>query len=509
MRNLKKMLAGLMALVMCLMLTVVMSSAAAPTLTGVEYVSSGATAPNVNNTANFMFDGPITNVDWTKVKLYYSDARTTDINVGSITGSEDILPGGEYNAISPEGDVLRVRYLDGSNGSSSNQITGLVTTANVSTYLVLLENAIDGDSPAMYLMMRGNSWSPVVASGTGLPSMIQDYITANTPDPELEAIITKTLTVDDPAILAPDATFTFGFEAVKFNDTLGTGGALPSGTPTIAPIDIEFTEGGALTEDSANIITGLDPSDFPQAGWYEYKVTEDVTGLDTNIFPDNSEAEYVLKIGVANKPDGTLYFKEIVLAKITDDDGDEIDPPVKDGDFEFINKYTPQSKLTVTKTIAGDYANMNEKFTYTVTFPDYVTGDTQISGKVIYGDGSTADLPVTTVAGVATVLLGHGDKVEFDVIAATEYSIVETAVAGYTQSANITDGEEEPVAASNVSTGVDGDVVEGGTIVDWTNTFVITSPTGILIDNLPFIMLGLITLLAIGGYLVIRRRRLA
>ena len=489
MRNLKKLLAGFMALMMCLMLTIVMSSAAAPTLTSVSAMSGGATAPYVNNTVEFTFDIPITNVDWTKVKVYSTEAKNL-FNEGTIVSVDSVIPGG-LNMINAAGNILDVRYLDGTNGSSANQIVTMANDENVTKYVVLEKNAINGDSPVMYGMLRGNSWNPLSVFGEGMPQIIKDFKAVKIPK------ITKTLELE-AGVTVPLMDFNFTFTPLSYDET-DTSSTRLATFPTISQT-LGFTLGGSNISTAALNLPANPTTAFGGvAGWYAYTVAEVDAGNDAVTY---SGETYILYIGVINDGEGGLEYGEFKIKKLTDDEGAALTPAVKVTDIDFTNEYTPESKLSLEKIITGDYADMTSEFEFTITFDTTAT-------NIKYYIGDTAPLDpeeLLDFTNGGTMDLGHGDKVTFIVPAATDYTIVETGVTGYNQSINIDGTDISPFVALD---GYEGTVLEEGSAAIWTNDFTITSPTGILIDNLPYIILIFIALIAVVGYFVIRRRKTA
>ena len=111
--------------------------------------------------------------------------------------------------------------------------------------------------------------------------------------------------------------------------------------------------------------------------------------------------------------------------------------------------------------------------------------------------------------------MAGGDKVEFkDIPAGTWYKIIEKGKPdGYTASATIiVNGEErkvDPVGDSDdLCSSLEGDYIHvDDNKVIFTNTFTDTPITGIIVNNLPFILLIVAAVLAFGTLAFVKKRR--
>ena len=105
---------------------------------------------------------------------------------------------------------------------------------------------------------------------------------------------------------------------------------------------------------------------------------------------------------------------------------------IDSADFSITNKETDYEQpdygaITLKKVIAGDAADANQNFKFTITLSSSdTTIAKKLSGNVTFGDTSFTD-------GVATVYLKGGESVSLtDIPATVEYKISEEAVSGYT-----------------------------------------------------------------------------
>ncbi len=105
---------------------------------------------------------------------------------------------------------------------------------------------------------------------------------------------------------------------------------------------------------------------------------------------------------------------------------------IDSADFSITNTETDYEQpdygaITLKKVIAGDAADANQNFKFTITLSSSdTTIAKKLSGNVTFGDTSFTD-------GVATVYLKGGESVSLtDIPATVEYKISEEAVSGYT-----------------------------------------------------------------------------
>lgn len=372
--------------------------------------------------------------------------------------------------------------------------------------------------------MLGVLLAGTMVMGMGATAMAQE------PQPQegteanpAKASVTKELQFAE-GVETPDVDFTFDFTADTFEEST----ALPTGTPNLdTTISYDGTEPGSTSDglttvvkETGNIFAG---KTFPAAGVYEYSVVETATGVEGM---DDSQAEYTMKVYVKNGVDGT-YVYSVTVNQDKNDEGEtgtgKVDPeqpetPGIGNGFRFVNVYTEQGgnpddpdakALTISKTVAGEYGDHTKDFTFSVTLTRAATAsDESYTGYV--GDESYTFEPGTA----KEVTLKHGESLTFDSLpVGTKYTVVETGTAKYTGSAVVTEGED----VTNVNDAQEGanltvsdKLVKAGannsTAVTNTYDDASVTPTGIIINNLPFILLIVAAAAGIALYAVSRRR---
>lgn len=362
--------------------------------------------------------------------------------------------------------------------------------------------------------------------GTALSVKADEWDDAKGAKAGEEAVLTKELTI--PAgVAAPGVTF--GFTVTDLGVEDGTGalinvGSNPAWTlPSIAYTSADIGDSSnkivKKTADFLPTITGLT---FPHAGVYHYNVKE-AQGSDTGIV--YSQAEYTIRVYVINDGAG-LKVAGITVWQVLDDAGDptgtKVDPTPGSyytdfSEFKFVNTYSENATVKVSKTVVGDYSNKILPFSFaiTVNFPSNHTGSTDIS---YLKNGTTSG---TSTGNSFTITLADGEYVELlNLPVGSSYQVKETVVNGYAPSAqvtrnNSTTGSEMYGGSGDFDVKLDGSekiLIEkasispvNATVV--TNTYKDVSITGVVIDNLPFMMLIVVSLAGIAFFVISRSRR--
>ena len=369
--------------------------------------------------------------------------------------------------------------------------------------------------------MLGVLLAGTMVMGMGATAMAQDVQEGTEGNPAT-ASVTKELQFAE-GVETPDVGFFFDFTAKTFEGNT----ALPAGTPNLdTTISYDGTETGSTSDGLTTVVkeTGniFEGQKFPAAGVYEYSVVETASNVEGM---DDSRAEYTMKVYVKNGINGT-YVYSVTVNQDKNDEGEngngKVDPeqpetPGTGNGFRFVNVYTEQGgnpddpnakALTISKTVAGEYGDHTKDFTFNVTLVKAATAsDESYTGYV--GDES-----YTFVPGEATeVTLKHGESLTFDSLpVGTKYTVVETGTENYTGSAVVTEGEEvtNVDAQEGASLTVSDKLVKAGannsTAVTNTYDDASVTPTGIIINNLPFILLIVAAAAGIALYAVSRRR---
>ncbi|MDR2360344.1 MAG: hypothetical protein LBD85_03550 [Oscillospiraceae bacterium] len=307
----------------------------------------------------------------------------------------------------------------------------------------------------------------------------------------------------------------------------------------------------------------LDTDFFPHAGVYVYEIAETPDTFSDSDATDNynetmtySQGEYTITFYVKDKANvpGTYVYAIGVKIATKDNNGQgetntKVDPTPDDEEggggsaMVFTNTYlkTPNTNidpttptnwvLNISKAVSGDYADRTKYFTYTLTvtnssdlittnaYKAYVLNATTNAvvtstdnADNVQEDNGNRNYIAVAASSPATIKLKHDQRIVFvDLPTGTKYVAVETGATDYTASVDMKVNGDTPFTRSNtqantaLSTGSDastaGDVLigEGANSAAFTNTYKDVTPTGVLINNLPFI---LILLVALGGFVL-------
>ncbi len=387
----------------------------------------------------------------------------------------------------------------------------------------------------------------VVAAGTILsllqvPNVLAENEVASSQNEKNVVVkVNKELDIAE-GITTPTATFTFKFAPksgqnsanVPYETVTPTNGTIPNRTVSYGAGDTLPQGKTAITKATDDIFAGVT---YANAGEYVYTVSEEQTGwtalannIDTLTFDTKT---YEMHVFVKNKSQGTgtyisnVYFVDTTAGSTTaatakkagnTEAGTEGGSKVYKYDL-FKNKYTKKAgktgdtpstinpnadALTITKKVAGGLASKTKNFTFKLTFKAASTDET---GTYTGTKGSEQIQFTKDVEKEFT--LHDGESLVFaDLPAGTKYTLKEEGTSGYTPSS----AYKENGTLKNGSTGTQSqaytvaDVLigekENNNIV--TNTLPEVTPTGLLIDNLPFIiMIGL----GLFGFILVAKRR--
>jgi len=339
----------------------------------------------------------------------------------------------------------------------------------------------------------------------------------------------------------PEATF-------KFTATSETTDA-----PTIAEKSVTYSAADTAADGklykTVDLFEGVT---FPHAGLYEYTVKETA---GTYVAGDKevmtySGAEYKLTVVVKNGDNGP-YVAEIAAQQIKDNAGTDIaaetkvDPNPTDssnptsGGVRFVNTFVkggsivkpdPENPdgpdktdpadalMTIAKNVTGDIGDMVTPFEFTVSASNPAiapTTDQTVKARIYNANGTYGD---DIIIGTNTkVELAHGQKLVFlNLYAGATVSFKETdeiAIEKYTVSAKVKNGdaaeqsyEKETVTSTGISVTPVSEKKASATV---TNNLESTSPTGVIINNLPFIMMIVVAAAGFVAYIAAKRRRSA
>lgn len=398
-------------------------------------------------------------------------------------------------------------------------------------------------------------------TGAAMTAFAAEPLPNGTPENPAGAAITKVLQMPQGTAI-PTVTFTFNIERVSVDTD--TAPAAIANMPNLAgsilmnAASASTLEGDkkVVTMNTGNLLTGIN---WPHAGEYVYRVTEAASGYtiadsakETLTY---SQAEYELHVYIAEAANGDLYVKSAgaVIAKDqnggTTGAGDKVDPSVpsttaEGNNFKFVNTYTKTTgggeepnpamqSVAISKMVAGDLASKTKYFPFEVTITNnslihttsYKAYICTLSGGV-YTKVSTTEADnqydsstdyVTFTAGtMKEVRLKHGQYLVFmDCPQGTIYSANEKAVPGYMAAVHIVTGgtaiSPDPTnTTANIPLSTNDRIITAGgdNRADFTNTHAATVPTGIILNNLPFIAMILVAIGVCIAFIINKRRKM-
>lgn len=318
--------------------------------------------------------------------------------------------------------------------------------------------------------------------------------------------ITKNFVMAD-GLAIPQATF-------KFQVTSRTPDALSATIQDISydandnDIKIKQTDGSyVISKDQKLSFEG----NWQHAGEYVYEVTEtqDPANKVKNVTYDSSE--YMLRVYVVNKNDN-LEVEKITAEKAG----------TKTAKILFTNTYAKNdATLIIKKKTTGTYANKTQQFDFTIAFTKSPTESTlgEFNGTITRKGNNTSE-PVTTNNGSYNFKLADGDKLQFtDLPVGTTYVVTENgAKDDYTPSVTVIENaketvkdrvaqNEEQALSTRQENGEKNLIGENTNEVTFTNTYKTVAVTGVIMNNLPFILLVAVAIVAFVSLAVIKRRR--
>lgn len=302
--------------------------------------------------------------------------------------------------------------------------------------------------------------------------------------------ITKRLNIAE-GITVPDVTFTFDIAKV-------TQDAPEVSDKIVTYSDEDGVTDGDVEKTVQDIFTGVT---FPHAGVFQYTVTETAGDTEVDggtIFYDSSA--YTVYVYVENGEKGP----EINQITVQGTSG-------KMTELAFENTYRKTTDLEVTKNTVGSLADKTKEFSFRITFTKASTCEEELftSGDETYEYGKEY-----------TFTLADGESQVFSNLpAGTRYVVTEAgAEDGYTPSVSVVENgaatvnkkaSDEKSDLASAETGETNLAGEGENSVTFTNTYNDVPITGVIMNNLPFILL---IVAAAGGftvYVISRRHRMA
>lgn len=300
-------------------------------------------------------------------------------------------------------------------------------------------------------------FSAVLALALILSVTTAAFATSQAPAYDVQPVVYKTYQVNNGT--APAQIFTFSFSGVSY--TNGDGEVVADANiPAIADASIRFDAITATTKNSTTLAINADDYNL---GVYKYLVTE--TAGNTAGVTYSTENYYLVLTIVRDEDNGKHFVGAFHYETL---DGDKTTM----GDTGYTNTYDSGS-LAVTKHITGNMADMNKKFTFTVTFSS--------ADKAWDAANATSGIKVNGTEGTwegttYTVELGNNDSVTFSNLPAGVIYTVSEEKENYTATETYSD-ENKTISANDEDT------------VDVTNTLENRIDTGISMDSLPYILM--------------------
>lgn len=248
---------------------------------------------------------------------------------------------------------------------------------------------------------------------------------------------------------------------------------------------------------------------FPHAGEYVYTVKETEETVEGVSY---SAEQYTLRVEVANGQNG-LFVKSIIAEKGMSNGtaGNKVDKIL------FVNTYRKNTSLVIAHRTTGELADKTKKFEFIISFEKSATENTlnDFTGTLTRKDNTTEQ--ITCSNGRAAFALADGDTLVFSNLpAGTKYKVTETGVKdGYIAHVKVTDNGKQGAVVDgsdeqDLSSSANGNYIgENLNKVEFENTYKEVPITGIIMDNLPFILLTGIVVLAFGILVIIKRRRIS
>lgn len=291
--------------------------------------------------------------------------------------------------------------------------------------------------------------------------------------------------------------YTFKMDKVKYESVN------PSNTDLAVPTDSNvsgFTDGETIDISGINFAAQSNNANFgtitfSAPGIYTYKVTESAS---TNTNLTKATNHYTVQVTVVyatvnNVPTTNLVATTVIVPgdDITVTDGvvaGKVDTCTFDNSYDSSNT----SSVAITKTVNGNTGDAEKYFKFTIDLTG-VTGQYAISysgtANGTHYSATTNPQPVlTTAAGTdhtssTTIWLKHGQT---------------ATVTGLPKTATYTTAEVNvPAGYTSVATGAQTGTLTNSAAVTYTNTSNIPVPTAFVMNNWPYIALGIFAIAAI------------
>lgn len=256
-------------------------------------------------------------------------------------------------------------------------------------------------------------------------------------------------------------------------------GRVTNGDATEAPAlgtitGATYKEGAATIRGTTGDITVALP-EYTNVGVYEYTLKE-VAGKTAGVTYYDKDIKLV--VTVVNDDNGKLRIAAVHTESTGEAKSDN-----------FPNTYKA-GELDVSKTVTGNLGDKNKYFEFKVTLTGE-EGKTYRDSYAVTGGSNTANPSTIKIGEETTFLLKHDDTITIENLPyGVTYTVTETAAEGYTTE----------------KTGDTGTINAADQTAEFTNTKTGTVDTGVVLNNMPYILV--LAVLAAGvAVFIIRKRR--
>lgn len=292
-----------------------------------------------------------------------------------------------------------------------------------------------------------------------------------------ESLTIKKQLTKDADTYTPDATYTFTVSPAAGNGTNIYEGVAGGVTETVS-IKTENANSG-IGETTVDIGTGkitVNAEVFEHPGIYHYTVSENTPDYEGITKDGNTKDLYVY---IISEEDGKLSFDGCSFSL---EGGEGKDTGI------FTNDYAAgASDLTVKKVVKGNQGDRSKEFSFTVTVTDEDQSGEQY--YITFSDGT--DAKTITSKGSATFTLSNNETATIHGLSVNDtYTVA-----------------ENDANADGYTTTVDGSesgTISGDTTVTYTNYKNATTPTGIVTDVAPYVIM--VAAAVILGFAFLRKR---
>ena len=296
----------------------------------------------------------------------------------------------------------------------------------------------------------------------------------------------------------PAVTFTFNTTGVTRLNASGDpiAGSLPTipdATITFATTDTTTASGTTITvtRHIANLLAGVT---WTEPGHYVFHVSESATvgGVPANGDVDVDTRVYEMHV-IVSEDDGVFTVTGVYIWNTVDPNRDLDDETGKVEYMSFTNTYVQTGDLIVSKTVTGSLSSTTSDFPITVDFTDHslvaLVTLPGVTAHIRNSDGTGTETVVTLP--VTNVNLRHGQEIIFRNVPIGNTFVVTEDPGAYVPSMDLTlAGDDITPAPEGATTGTQT-IGYGDNIVAFTNTNEAAPITGVIMNNLPFIVVAL------------------